>query len=62
MFLEDLACLLTSGDIPDLFDPDELNSLFMDLKNDALKEGVSEEKNELYKYLLTVYLSYLRLV
>jgi dynein heavy chain len=54
MFLEDIDSLLTSGNIPDLFDADELNSIFMDLKNDAMLEGISEEKSELYKYLIKV--------
>ena len=54
MFLEDLDSLLTSGNIPDLFDVDELDSLLMELKNDAVLEGVSDEKNELNKYLIGV--------
>jgi hypothetical protein len=54
LFLEDLDSLLTSGNIPDLFDVDELDSLLMELKNDAVLEGVSDEKNELNKYLIGV--------
>lgn len=52
--MEDLDSLLTSGNIPDLFDIDELNSLFMEIKNDALMDGVNDEKSELYKYLIKV--------
>ena len=58
MFLEDLDSLLTSGNIPDLFDVDELDSLLMELKNDAVLEGVSDEKNELNKYLIGVIYSH----
>ena len=54
IFLEDLDSLLTSGNIPDLFDQDELNALFMEIKNDALIDGINDEKNELYKYLIKV--------
>ena len=54
MFLEDIESLLTSGNIPELFDADELNGVFMDLKNDAMLDGISEEKSELYKYLIKV--------
>ena len=54
MFLEDLDSLLTSGNIPDLFDSDELDSLFMDLKSDAIMEGISDDKNDLYQYLSNV--------
>lgn len=46
--------MLTSGNIPDLFDSDELDSIFMEIKNDALMEGISDEKTELYKYLIKV--------
>jgi hypothetical protein len=52
--LEDLESLLSNGNIPDLFDYDELNTLFMDLKNDAMIDGISEENTELYKYLVKV--------
>ncbi len=58
LFLEDLDSLLTSGNIPDLFDVDELDSLLMELKNDAVLEGVSDEKNELNKYLIGVIYSH----
>lgn len=54
LFLEDLDSLLTSGNIPDLFDADELDSLFMEIKNDAMIDGITEEKNELNKYLIKV--------
>lgn len=54
LFLEDLDSLLTSGNIPDLFDVDELGSLLMELKNEATLEGVTDEKNELNKYLIGV--------
>lgn len=46
--------LLTTGNIPDLFDFDELDNLFMEIKNDAMIEGITEEKTELYKYLIKV--------
>jgi dynein heavy chain len=52
LFLEDLDSLLTTGNIPDLFDVDELDSLFMELKKDALMEGITDEKSELYRYLI----------
>ena len=54
LFLEDISSLLTSGNIPDLFDNDELDSLFLDFKNDAIIEGVSDEKGEFYKFLIKV--------
>ncbi len=54
LFLEDLDSMLTSGNIPDLFDADELDGVFMEIKQDALMDGISEDKAELYKYLINV--------
>jgi hypothetical protein len=54
--LEDLDSLLTSGNIPDLFDNDELDAIFMEIKQDAYIDGVHiDDKTELYKYLINVY-------
>ncbi len=52
--MEDLDSLLTSGNIPDLFDMDELDSLLMELKNDAMMDGIMDERSELNKYLINV--------
>ena len=54
LFLEDLDSMLTSGNIPDLFDNDELDAIFMEIKQDAYIEGISEDKAELYKFLINV--------
>ena len=54
IFLEDIDSMFTSGNIPDLFDVDELDSLLMELKNDAMMENISDEKSELNKYLINV--------
>ena len=54
--MEDLDSLLTSGNIPDLFDQEELDGLFMELKTESMMEGVSEDKSELYRYLINVIL------
>ncbi len=54
--MEDLDSLLTSGNIPDLFDNDELDAIFMEIKQDAYIDGVHiDDKTELYKYLINVY-------
>jgi hypothetical protein len=46
--------MFTSGNIPDLFDPDELDSLLMDIKNEAMIENIADEKSVLHKYLINV--------
>ena len=52
--MEDIDSLLTSGNIPDLFDFDELDSLLMEVKTEAMNEGISDEKSELNKFLINV--------
>lgn len=54
IFLEDLDSLLTSGNIPDLFDVDELETMLMEIKTEAQIDGISEDPQELYKYLINV--------
>lgn len=54
IFLEDLDSLLTSGNIPDLFDVDELETMLMEIKTEAQINGISEDPQELYKYLINV--------
>jgi dynein heavy chain len=57
-----LDSLLTSGNIPDLFDLDELETMLMEVKTDALMDGVSEDAQELHKYLIGRVQSNLHLV
>ena len=71
--MEDLDSLLASGNIPDLFDVDELDrledkfvfnnlflknlkyySILMEIKTDAFVNGYSDERSELYKFLIQV--------
>lgn len=55
IFLEDIDSLLSAGNIPDLFDSDELESALTEVKSDGLMEGVQvEDKAELYKYFINV--------
>ena len=43
------------GNIPDLFDLDELDAIYMEIKQDAYLENVNvDDKSELYKYLINV--------
>ena len=47
--------MLSSGNIPDLFDPEELDAALQEIKTDGQIEGILvEDKNELNKYLVNV--------
>ena len=52
--MEDLDSLLTSGNIPDLFEPDEIDAILMELKTDALLAGLGEDRAELSRFLISV--------
>lgn len=51
-FLEDLDSLLSSGNVPDLFDSDALESITGELRTDAAEAGLGTDRNELYKFLI----------
>lgn len=55
--------MLSSGNVPDLFDSDELEGVLVEVKPEAQIEGIHvEDKNELYKYLISVSKSTLRYI
>jgi hypothetical protein len=52
--LDDLDSLLSSGNIPDLFESDELYNILMDIKTEAYVENAGEELEDLQKFFLQV--------
>jgi len=60
LFLEDIDSLLSSGNIPDLFDSEELESILMEIKSDGQSDGILvDDRNELYKYFINVIIHYI---
>ncbi|XP_063775070.1 dynein axonemal heavy chain 14 isoform X3 [Pseudophryne corroboree] len=51
-FLEDINCILNSGEVPDLFDKDELDGLFVDLKAEAAEVHVSDSPQSMLAFFL----------
>ncbi|XP_075719503.1 dynein axonemal heavy chain 14 isoform X3 [Rhinoderma darwinii] len=51
-FLEDINCILTSGDVPDLFDKDELDGLFVELKAEAAEANISDSPQSMLSFFL----------
>lgn len=41
-FMEDINNLLSSGEVPNLFKPDEIEEIFSNIVDQAKKEGVDE--------------------
>ncbi|XP_077989551.1 dynein axonemal heavy chain 6-like [Glandiceps talaboti] len=51
-FLEDINCILNSGEVPDLFDADDLDSLSMDLKGAAAAAEVPDTREDVYAFFI----------
>ena len=53
-FLEDVNCVLNSGEVPDLFDKDEVDALVTELKNSSLGEDFPDARDDLFRLFLQV--------
>lgn len=51
-FLEDINNILSSGEIPNLFPPDELTPILDSLRNSAAKIGAADTDDALYQYFI----------
>uniref|UniRef100_A0A8C5PZV6 AAA+ ATPase domain-containing protein n=1 Tax=Leptobrachium leishanense TaxID=445787 RepID=A0A8C5PZV6_9ANUR len=51
-FLEDINSILNSGEVPDLFDKEELDGIFVELKAAALEAGVADNPQSLLAFFL----------
>ncbi|KAJ4457121.1 putative Dynein heavy chain 2; axonemal [Paratrimastix pyriformis] len=52
VFFEDVNNMLTSGEIPNLFPPEDLGRLLSLIKDDAIKGGLSPTPDVLYQYFI----------
>eukprot|EP00058_Branchiostoma_floridae_P021107 XP_002606597.1 hypothetical protein BRAFLDRAFT_120109 [Branchiostoma floridae] len=51
-FLEDVNSILNSGEVPDLFDNDELDAISMELKSAALEAGIPDTRQAVYQLFI----------
>ncbi|KAK7488391.1 hypothetical protein BaRGS_00020365, partial [Batillaria attramentaria] len=51
-FLEDINCILNSGEVPDLFDNEEMDGITMDLKGEAMAADVSDTRAAVYQFFI----------
>ncbi|XP_068088957.1 dynein axonemal heavy chain 14 isoform X3 [Hyperolius riggenbachi] len=51
-FLEDINSILNSGEVPDLFDKEELDGLFVELKTEAVEANMSDSAQSMLAFFL----------
>nr|KAI8735296.1 dynein heavy chain 6; axonemal-like [Biomphalaria glabrata] len=49
-FLEDINSILNSGEVPDLFDNEEMDGITMELKSAATEAGIPDTRASVYSY------------
>ncbi|KAJ8308273.1 hypothetical protein KUTeg_013147 [Tegillarca granosa] len=52
-FLEDINCILNSGEVPDLFDNEELDGITMDLKHAATEADIPDTRPSVYQFFIS---------
>eukprot|EP00105_Crassostrea_gigas_P038198 XP_019922346.1 PREDICTED: dynein heavy chain 6, axonemal [Crassostrea gigas] len=51
-FLEDINCILNSGEVPDLFDSEERDGIRMDLKQAASEADIPDTQESVYQFFI----------
>ena len=51
-FLEDVSSILSSGEVSGLFDHEDYEQIFLELKKEALKSGVRDTKEAIFQFFL----------
>ena len=51
--MEDINCILNSGEVPDLFDNEELDGITMELKSAASEAGVPDTRASVYGFFIS---------
>ncbi|KAL5008122.1 hypothetical protein ScPMuIL_013703 [Solemya velum] len=51
-FLEDVNCILNTGEVPDLFDQEELDNITMELKNQAAGLDIPDTRAAIYQFFI----------
>ena len=54
MFLEDINCMLNSGEVPDLFDGEEIDNIVMDLKPAAGEASIPDTRQAVFQFFISV--------
>ena len=52
--MEDINCILNSGEVPDLFDNEEVDRISMDLKAAAAEAQVPDTRQAVYQLFIQV--------
>lgn len=52
--MEDINCILNSGEVPGLFDAEEMDSIIMELKQLASEHGVPDNRIAVFQFFIDV--------
>ena len=53
-FLEDINCILNSGEVPDLFDNEEMDGICVELRQVAAQAGIPDTRTDVYNFFIKV--------
>lgn len=59
--MEDINCILNSGEVPGLFDSEEQDSIIMEVKQLASEQGVPDNRIAVFQFFIDVSERYLDL-
>ena len=52
--MEDINCILNSGEVPDLFDNEEMDGIALELKSAAAEAQVPDTRAQVYEFFVQV--------
>ena len=52
--MEDINCILNSGEVPDLFDNEEIDGIAMELKGAAAECQIPDTRADVYNFFIQV--------
>ena len=52
--MEDVNCILNSGEVPDLFDSEEIDGIAMELKGAAAEAQIPDTRVDVYNFFVQV--------
>ncbi|EDO42194.1 predicted protein [Nematostella vectensis] len=52
MFLEDVSSILSTGEVPNMFDHEDYENIFLELKGEVLRSGIQDTKEATFNFFI----------